>query len=136
MYYFLRWIRNLFVRTITQVNVILYENGKERDVSVYDAQRLSALIESINTLWKVPDKSSYCFETEVSEQRSCFKPPVVKIHVICYREDVFTNGFKTKTGIPMRYRKKMFDRSHNIYPQAFGNQLWSKEMTVRFRIQD
>jgi hypothetical protein len=132
----LHWLRNLFVPTITHVKVVLYENGKEKDISVYDANRRSDLIASINILWKVPEKSPCSFETEIVEHRYCFQRPIMKMRVTCYREDVFKNGFKEKSAIPLRYRKKMIGQTHCIYPVGFGKQPWFKDMAVRFRIEE
>lgn len=120
--------------TITEVNVIVYENGVEKDLSVYDEHRLVSLIESVNALWQVPENSPFWFETDVWEERRCFKKPVTKMSVTCYKKDMFANGFKSKMEIPSKYRKKMFDQKHPIYPGKYGKFVWSKEMGVRFRI--
>ena len=132
----LHWLRNLFVTPITHVNVVLYENGKEKDISVYDTSRHSDLVASINMLWKVPENSPCSFETEIVEQRYCFQRPIVKMRVTCYREDAIKNGFKEKSAIPLRYRKKMIGKTHSIYPVGFGKQPWFKDMAVRFRIDE
>ena len=130
------WIRKLFTPTINQVYVVVYENGREKDLSVYDNTRLNALIECVNMLWKVPDKSPYWFETDAWEERHCFQRPLTKMVVTCYREDMLTNGFKAKAAIPMRYRNKMFDQCHPIHPETVGLLKWPSEMTVRFRCRE
>lgn len=133
---YLRCIQHLFLPTINQVNVIVYENGKRKDVSMYDSHRLNELLQSINALWKSPENSSYWFETAAWEERSCFKRPVLKILTTCYKEDVFSKDMKKKMAIPMRYRKKLFDQYHTIHPELLGTHKWPQEISVRFSLQE
>lgn len=100
--------------------MVLLDKGKIKDLSRCDQYRLNSILESINTLWKVPDNSSFWFETEVYEVSSCFSKRETVMYVVCYKEDMLTNGFKKKMAIPLKYRKKMFDTPHTINPEKVG----------------
>lgn len=125
------YFRGLFRPSITTVRADLYANGKECDISQYDEFRLAALLESIQEVWKVPDHSSVWFETDAYVKRSCFHKPETHFYVTCYKQDMFSNGFKAKVDIPLKYRQKMFDKAHTIYPKRKGRE---EIMTVRFRL--
>lgn len=132
MTYLTVFFRNLFRPNLTSVKVVLYENGKERNISTYDENRLRALSSSIDALWEVPKDSPYWFETEIYTKGGCFKKAVTEAEVICYSDDPNNINVKRKTGIPIRYRKKMFDKKHSIYPKLFSNIHWPDKMEVRF----
>jgi hypothetical protein len=128
------WFHTLFRPSITSVNVTLYDNGKERPITLYEANRAYAIMESINNLWQPQEKSSYWFETELHEHHSCFKKTHATLHVVCYREDYMANTFKSETGIPNKYRVKMFDRPHPLRPEQVGSIPWSPNLTVIFTL--
>ena len=128
------WFRALFRPSITQVNVLVYENGKEKDISLYNDQQLHKIMDSVNLLWKVPDKSPYWFETETWDKGRCFGKTTTTMTVVCYKEDMLANGFKSKMPIPMKYRKKMFDQYHPIAPESIPSRKWPEKMVVAFRI--
>lgn len=132
--YLISWFRALLRPTITQVNVVVYENGKQKDISLYNDQQLHKIQDCVNMLWKVPDKSSYWFETEVWEKRRCFQKATTHMTVVCYKEDMMANGFKSKMAIPIKYRKKMFDQYHTISPESIPSRKWPDKMVVLFRI--
>jgi hypothetical protein len=111
------WFRDLLRPTIKQVHVVLLENGKPVDVGKYDAFRLQSIVDSITLLWKVPDKSSFWFETEAYDEGRCFQKRNTRLYVVCYKEDMISNKFKSKMAIPLKYRKKMFDTVHTIHPE-------------------
>ena len=114
------WFRGLLRPEVKEVDVVLLDKGKPVNIEKYDSTRLKNIIESINMLWKVPDKSSYWFETEVFVVSSCFTKRQTAMCVTCYQEDMLTNGFKKKMAIPIKYRKKMFDTSHTINVEKVG----------------
>ena len=119
---------------MTKVKAIVYANGKECDISKYDQFRLATLIESIEMLWLTPETSPVWFETDAFVDKSCFKKPETNIYVICYKQDMFANGFKSEIDIPVRYRQKMFDKAHTIMPMKGVNISWPETMKVRFRL--
>lgn len=128
------WFHNLFRPTITIVSVTLYENGKERPISSYEKHRAEAIMESINELWKVPDNSLTWFETEIHEHHSCFKKTKYTLHVVCYRENFMANNFKSETGIPNKYRSKMFGTTHLLRPKPVGSIPWPSNLKATFTI--
>lgn len=128
------WFSNLFRPSITTVNVRLYDNGKERSILLYEANRANAIMDAINQLWQSPEKLSYWFETEIHEHHSCFKKTYATLHVVCYREDYMANSFKSETEIPNKYRRKMFDTPHPLRPAPVGSIPWSPTLTVTFTL--
>jgi hypothetical protein len=125
------YLRGIFRPSVTNVRVDLYANGKECDISIYDEVRLAALLDSIQELWQVPSNTAFWFETDAFVARPCFRKSETTIHVTCYKNDMYSNGFKTKIDIPLKYRQKLFDKSHRIYPTG---RVWPEMMTVRFRL--
>ncbi len=126
------FIRNLFRPNLTSVYIRIFENGKECDISRYDENRLRILADAIDDLWQVPQGSPYWFETEFYTQRLCFKQSNLTATVTCYMRDDLNTKQKTKTGIPIRYRKKMFDKVHTLQPQRFGTLHWPGRLEVKF----
>jgi hypothetical protein len=124
----------MFRPAITNVRADVYANGKECDISQYNEARLAVLLDSIQELWKVPDDNSVWFETDAFVKRSCFQKPETSINITCYKQDMFSNGFKAKVDIPLKYRQKLFDKAHTIYPKRKNNLVWSEKITVRFRL--
>ena len=128
------YFRGLFRPSTTKVRAVVYANGKECDISKYDEFRIATLLESIQILWHTPENSSIWFETEAFVERKCFKKPETTIYVICYKQDMFANNFKSEVGIPIKYRQKMFDKAHTIMPMKGININWPETMKVRFRL--
>lgn len=121
---FYLWFQDLLRPKITSVNVILYEKKGEKDISQYPNQYLSTLVKAVDSLWSVDKNSPFWFETEVIEHRHCFKRPHTKMVVTCYCHDMLSNGFKKKMPIPIRYRKKFFDKTHMLVPEPVGVKSW------------
>ena len=125
------WLRDLFRPKITSVHVIVYEKNREKDISVYPEQYLAALVNAVDRLWSVEKGSPFWFETEVFERRTCFQKPHTEMIVTCYQHDLTANGFKKKMAIPIRYRKKLFDKTHPLVPESVGVKTWPP-MDVKF----
>lgn len=128
---FKRWVHDLFRPIITSVNVIVYERGLEKDISQYPDDYLTSLIKAIDTLWSVEKESPFWFETEACEHRGCFKKPHTEMRVTCYNRDFTANGFKTALSIPIRYRKKFFDRTYVLIHHPIGVKTWPS-LEVKF----
>ena len=127
------WYRNLFRPRVTHVQVLVYENGKQKDISTYPTIRLAELTDSINELWRLSTrgKQAYWFETEVYEQCSCFKKRQPTMEVTCYKENPLNPDLKNKTDIPIRYRQKFFDKTHTLKPKSSGYYEWP-EIQIKF----
>lgn len=126
------FFRNLFRPEVTSAQCAIYENGKPFDYSKYSDLHLQSLIKAIDDLFPVEAKSPYWFETDIYEQGSLFKKPKMKVCVTCYCKDMFTNGYKKKFAIPIKYRKRMFDTIHTIRPEPVGTKTWPVRMEVKF----
>jgi hypothetical protein len=126
------FIRNLFRPNLTSVHICIFENGKLCDISRFDENRLRALADAIDYLWETPQGSPYWFETEFFTQRTCFQKAKFSAKLTCYVVDTFIPHKKKKTGIPIRYRKKMFDKLHIIEPRRFSNIHWPGRLEVKF----
>lgn len=124
------YFRSCLRPSVTKVQAVVTVDGKEIDILKYDDFYTNAILNSINTLWETPETSSVWFETEVHRMTSCFKKPETKIFVTCYKQDMFAADFKSEIVIPVRYRQKLFDKSHAIYQKG------SKNMIVRFRLRE
>lgn len=118
------WFRDLFRPKITSVHVILYDKKQEKDISQYPDQYLTSLTKAIDGLWTVEKNSPFWFETEVYERRKCFQRPRTEMVVTCYSHDITANGFKKPFPIPIRYRKKLFDKMHPLTPEPVGVKSW------------
>lgn len=129
-----RWLQSLLRPRITSVQVLIFEDGKEKDISTYDEYRLHAIMENINTLWKVPDQSPFWFETEIHEQRTCWKKIPSTLHVTCYKEDMTKSSMRTRTGIPNKYRLKFFDKVFAIKPESAVRLTWPSRMEIKFKL--
>ena len=125
------WFRHLFRPSVTQVQVELTENGKVKDLNLYKDFHLQALANAIDDMWKVESKSPYWFETEFYEKGSCFQKRTLHMHVTCYAHDLTSNGFKRRFSIPMKQRKKFFDKRHPLTPEPLGFSTWPS-LQVRF----
>lgn len=126
------WFRDLFRPNIKHVKVKLFENGKERTISTYDENRLHILMKCIDILWETPQGSPYWFETECYEVCSCFKPRETILQVSCYTQDKNSMNLKVPMAIPIRYRKKMFDKKHLLGPKFISNIHWPERVEVQF----
>lgn len=115
---------NIFRPSIKTIKVIVYENQKEKDLALYSDQQLTSLVNSIDSLWFTETNSSFWFETDVYERHTCFQTPSTEMIVTCYQKDLMTNGFKKKMAIPIRYRKKFFDKVHALTPEPVGMKSW------------
>jgi hypothetical protein len=124
----------LLFPAITEVKVVLFENLRVVDISTYSEKHQDAVIQAIQKLWFVEEKSDYWFETTIQQKSSCFERRHPEIYVTCYKKDMLANEFKKKMAIPMKYRRKMFDQYHMIWPKPSGSQKWPQEMSVRFRL--
>ena len=129
------WFRNLLRPTITSVQVVVYENGKVKDLHSYRDLQLKSLVDAIDAMWKAEPKSPYWFETEVFEKCSCFKKQPMTMQVTCYAHDMTQNGFKKRFPIPMKYRKRMFDKNHPIKPEPVGITPWPESLQVKFVLE-
>ncbi len=128
------WFRNLLRPVVTSAQVELYENGKQLQPEQFSDHILQTIMKEVDTLFVVEKQSPYWFETEAFEQCSCFKPRKTHLTVTCYTKDFLSNGYKKKFPIPMKYRKKMFDSRHMIYPEPVGSKVWSKGIQVKFSL--
>ncbi len=131
------WIRSLFLPKITSVQVKLWENGKEiLNFDTYPQNKLIPLIAGIDDLWFIPEKSACWFETEVHENRSCWKRSNshATMHVVCYRSpyNSTTMNEKEELQIPGKYMKKMLGRRHLIFPAQIGYTPWPERVEVKF----
>lgn len=126
------WFHNLFRPKVTSVKAVLYDNGKEVSIEKYSEAYLRSLLTAINDLWKVEAGSPYWFETDIYEHKKCFQRKITSIHVECYTRNMLENGFKSKYAIPVRYRRKMFDKPHPLKPEPVGQKQWSNNLEVRF----
>lgn len=126
------WFQNLLRPTIKSVHVILYENGKEKDISKFDDFRHNTLCKAINFILKTDDHSPFWFETDLFEHRSCFKPTKTTLEVTCYMQDKYNPAAKKRVNVPPRYRKKLFDKRHSIHPEQFSAILWPSTLEVAF----
>jgi hypothetical protein len=113
--------------------VEVYENGKLKELSGYSDLQLASLEKAIQTLFLTDPKSPYWFEVSTYEYCSCFRKDPPKMIVHCYTHDVTANGFKKGFPIPMKYRKKMFDTVHPIFPDPIVARAWPR-MEVKFRL--
>ena len=129
------YLRSFFRPSITTVHAILSVNGKEIDILKYDSQYINAILHSINMLWVTPEGAAVWFETDIHTIRHCFKKSENQIRVTCYKQDMFATDFKTEVDIPIKYRKKMFDRKHTILPKRSGTLAWSQTVSVKFRLR-
>lgn len=133
----INWIRSLFRPRITSVEVKLWENDKAiTDFTNYPQNKLMPLIESINTLWATPENSATWFETELRENRSCWKKFNLNttMHVVCYRVpyNSTTIHSKEELQIPGKYMTKMLGRRHLIHPAQIGYTAWPEKVYVKF----
>ena len=124
MSFFQLWFRDLFRPKITSVHVVLYEKNQQKDISLYPEQYLSSLTKAIDALWAVEKNSPFWFETEVYERHKCFQRPQTEMVLTCYSHDITANGFKKKFPIPIRHRKKFFDKVHPLFPEPIGLKSW------------
>ena len=118
------WFSDLLRPKITSVHVIIYEKNKEKDISQYPEQYLVSLVKAIDALWKVDKNSPFWFETEVYERHKCFQKVKTEMIVTCYTHDLMSNGFRKKFPIPIRHRKKFFDKLHGLMPEPVGVKTW------------
>lgn len=125
------WFRNLLRPSITSVNVILYEKKAEKDIGQYPEHYMVALTKAIDTLWAVDKNSPFWFEAEIYERCSCFQKRRTEFVVTCYTHDITRSGFKRKFPIPIRYRKKFFDKKHPLVPEPVGVKTWPS-LEVKF----
>ena len=125
------WFHNLLRPKVTSVHVLVYEKNVEKDISLYPDQYLTALVKAVDGLWAVEKNSPFWFETEVYERHHCFKKIRTEMVVTCYSHDVTASGFKKRFPIPIRYRKKLFDKKHPLLPEAVGVKTWPS-MEVKF----
>ncbi len=114
------WFHNLLRPTVKSVHVIVYEKNTEKDIGLYPEQYLAALVKAIDGLWTVEKNSPFWFETEVYERHRCFKKIKTEMIVTCYSHDITASGFKKRFPIPIRYRKKFFDKKHLLLPEPVG----------------
>lgn len=128
------FFRNLLRPTITSVQVIVYENGKQKNLDSYRDFHLDAIVKALNAMWKVENKTLYWFEAEVYERGKCFQKRHTELHISCYTHDITTAGFKKGFPIPMKYRKKFFDSAHPLTPEPVGYASWPP-LQVRFVLQ-
>lgn len=126
------WLYELVRPKLTHVYVTVYEKNREKDISIYDEHRLQMLIKAIESLWIVPQGTPYWFEAECFETCSCFQKRQTFIQVSCYTQDIVSSKLKKPMAIPIRYRKKLFDKILKITPQDFGSLVWPSEMFVQF----
>ena len=128
------WFRNLFRPEITTVRVQVYENGNERDVGTYDEHRLSALCFSVDALWNadLTGAGRYWFETDAFVKGHWFRRSETFLEVTCYERDVVNRHLMIPMAIPIRYRKRLFDKMHTINPRCYSNLTWPARMEVRF----
>ena len=128
------FFKNLFRPIVTSMQCVIYENGKQLDLSQLSEHHLESLLNAIDDLFQVDAKSPYWFESNMIEQKSFFQKPRVSAIVTCYCKDMVSNGFKKKYAIPIKYRKKMFDTFHRIRPEPVGTKHWPIRMEVKFYI--
>lgn len=119
---------------ITTVQVVVYSDGKELDMSSYPELYHLMICRCVDELWTVPEGSTFWFETELVEACGCFTRSPPTIYVTCYKDNINSRNFKTAMGIPIRYRSKMFDKLHTIRPEKAGVKPWGTLMQVRFII--
>lgn len=124
-----------FRPTITSVEVRLFENGIAKPIGAYSELQIVGLCNAIEKLWMGENKSPYWFETDVYEYRSCFTKHPPTMVVRCYTEDVTARNFKKDYPIPTRFRKRMFDKYHDLTPEAVGMQTWPK-LQVKFVLKE
>lgn len=120
------WFNHLLRPKVTSVQAIIYENGRQRDLSTYSDLQLASLTKAVNNLWSVEKKSPYWFETDVFEHRRCFKVKSTDMIVHCYTKDMMANGYKSNFAIPIKYRKQMFDKNHIVIPEPIGVKTWPR----------
>lgn len=125
---FTSWLRP----TLKHLEVKIYVNGKELEITSFDAHRLEILCKAITALWKLDSGSPYWFETDVVEYRKCFSPKRTAVELSCFTEDRYNPGASVLCGIPVRYRKRMLDKRHPIDPARFSTINWPAGMEVRF----
>ncbi len=136
MSFFTVHLRGFLRPNITSVKAKLYENGKEKNIDVYDENRLRILGTCINQLWNVPEGTPYWFESDFVVESRCFKTRKTYVEVTCYTYDPFSPQFKKKMEIPIRYRKKMFDKVHKLQPAQFSTLHWPSTLEVKFILRD
>lgn len=129
------WFRNLMRPQVRSLQVIIYENNKQKSIESYDQYRQASLMKAVQDIAQVPPKQGYWFEAEIVEQRSCFKKHPPELYLTCYKERNNAPNSKQSTNYPIRYRHKLMDKSHIVIPEAVGNQVWPMT-TVRFKLVD
>ena len=128
------WIRNLMRPQIRSLQVVIYENNKEKSIAAYDQNRQAILMKAVQDLAQVPPKQGYWFEAEIVESCSCFKKTPPELYLTCYKERDNAPASKQATNYPVRYRQKLMNnKSHVLNPEPVGNTTWPA-MTVKFRI--
>lgn len=130
------WIRSLLRPRVTSVTVKLYEDKREiTNFHGYPHHKLLPLLKSMNELWATSENSTCWFEAELYECRgSCFRRSenCLTMEVTCYRNSVSSNEFKTKCDMPGKYRTKMLNKVHRIYPEQIGYTPWPECVEVKF----
>ena len=119
---FTEWILNIARPRLRYMYVKIYENGVPKPISFYNQEKRELLRQSIESLLELPKESIYKFQCHIQTERSCFHPPITYLQVCCLKEG-------TLIDIPVRYRKKLFDRFHEIHP-ASGK--WLSQMEIKF----
>jgi hypothetical protein len=128
---FLRWFRNLSRPTVSTVQVILYENHREKEFSAFHLSKQEILMKEIQSLWQAPPNAPYWFEPELHEVCSCWKKHPPKLFVVCYQEKELDPTKKREADIPNRYRTKMFNRYHKLAVKE-GTHFWPHPIEVKF----
>ncbi len=120
---------------VTSLQVIIYENNKQKRIESYDTYRQTSLMKAVQDLVKVPPKQGYWFEAEIVEQRTCFKKHPPELYLTCYKERDGSPSSKQTMNYPIRYRHKLMEKSHILTPEPVGSQAWPVT-TVKFKLVD
>lgn len=128
------FLHDLFRPKAHSMKVVVFENGRIREISTYSPQQLLQLMKSVQALCTVPSESSYWFEVEVVEKKGMFRkhPPILFVN--CYRADSVNPVIKRGANIPNLYRKKFLDKPHPIRPEPVGMKEWPANLEVRFSL--
>ena len=129
------WFRDLIRPKTESVRVVVYENEKVREIHTYDTRRQEEIMKAVEKLWETPNDSPYWFEVEhIQIMRMCRRDPPV-LYATCYRKSNRDPSEKVPMNIPIRYRHKMLDKTHDIQPEIVGFKPWPR-MQVKFRLLD
>lgn len=117
---------------VTQLNITVYENGRQVSPSGYSGQELAALEEAIEGLWSPTYHSTKAFEVDVTDDEEL---------ILVYREDCsFTNlpipnEWLTKTlRFGLKDDLKLVGDRLPIRPRQFGVSPWPDRVHVQFTL--